>query len=114
MLGDGRSPGAVQFKPVYLVLWFDVEDYALPQTSDVVKRLATFLTQQGIRATFRVVGEKARMLEREGRRDVIEALDRPGRILRRWLCCRGRVTLMLGARNHLPLPAAIEFAKRSP
>ena len=69
--GGQSRPGRV-----YLVLWFDTEDYVLPQTNDVVKRLATFLTQQGIRASFRVVGEKARMLEREGRRDVIEALDR--------------------------------------
>lgn len=74
---------------VYLVLWFDVEDYVLPQTSDVVKRLATFLTQQGIRATFRVVGEKARMLEREGRRYVIEALDRH-EIGRRGRACPSR------------------------
>ena len=69
--GGPSGPGRV-----YMVLWFDTEDYVLPQTNDVAKRLATFLTQQGIRATFRLVGEKARMLERENRRDVIEALDR--------------------------------------
>ena len=72
----GAPSGQSNSGRVYLVLWFDVEDYVLPQTNDVIKRLAIYLTQQGVRATFRVVGEKARMLEREGRRDVIEALDR--------------------------------------
>ena len=59
---------------VYIFLWFDTEDYILPQSDDAAKRLAVFLTQQGIRATFKVVGEKARVLERRGRRDVIGAL----------------------------------------
>lgn len=60
---------------VYVFLWFDTEDYILPQSDDAAKRLAVFLTQQGLRATFKVVGEKARVLERRGRRDVIGALD---------------------------------------
>src|SRR5690349_3906285 len=34
------------------------------------------LTQRGIRATFKVVGEKARTLERRGRTDVIAALKK--------------------------------------
>ena len=59
---------------VYIVLWFDTEDYILPQSDDAAKRIAAFLTQQGIRATFKVVGEKARVLERRNRRDVIGAL----------------------------------------
>jgi peptidoglycan/xylan/chitin deacetylase (PgdA/CDA1 family) len=63
------SPGRV-----YVILWFDTEDYILPQSDDAAKRLAVFLTQQGIKATFKVVGEKARVLERRGRRDVIGAL----------------------------------------
>jgi hypothetical protein len=64
-----QSPGHV-----YVLLWFDTEDYILPQSDDAAKRLAAFLAQQGIRATFKVVGEKARTLERRGRRDVIGAL----------------------------------------
>jgi peptidoglycan/xylan/chitin deacetylase (PgdA/CDA1 family) len=63
------SPGKV-----YVLIWFDTEDYILPQSDDAAKRLAVFLTQQGIKATFKVVGEKARTLERRGRRDVIGAL----------------------------------------
>lgn len=61
---------------VYVLLWFDTEDYILPASDDAVLRLAEFLSREGIRATFKVVGEKARVLERRGRRDVIEALSR--------------------------------------
>ena len=62
--------------PVYVVLWFDTEDYILPQSDDAAKRIAEFLTRQGIQATFKVVGEKGRTLERRGRQDVIQALSR--------------------------------------
>lgn len=59
---------------VYILLWFDTEDYILPQSDDAAKRLAVFLTEQGIPATFKVVGEKARVLQRRQRQDVISAL----------------------------------------
>lgn len=59
-----------------VLLWFDTEDYLLPAADDAVLRLAEMLTARGIRATFKVVGEKARVLERRGRKDVIEALRR--------------------------------------
>ena len=62
--------------PVYVTLWFDTEDYILPQDDDATKRLAETLTRLGVRATFKIVGEKARALERRGRRDVIAALKR--------------------------------------
>ncbi len=62
--------------PVYVILWFDTEDYILPQDDDAAKRLAEMLTTLGVRATFKVVGEKARVLEARGRRDVIAALKR--------------------------------------
>ena len=63
-----------QLHPVYVVLWFDTEDYILPPSDDAAKRLAEFLTAEGVPATFKVVGEKARTLERRGRSDVIAAL----------------------------------------
>ena len=66
-----ESPGKV-----YVVLWFDTEDYILPESDDAAKRVAELLTRQGVRATFKVVGEKARTLERRGRGDVIAALVR--------------------------------------
>jgi hypothetical protein len=59
---------------VYILLWFDTDDYILPQSDDAAKRLAVFLTQQGIPATFEVVGETARTLQQRQRQDVISAL----------------------------------------
>src|SRR5260370_21428221 len=61
---------------VYVVLWFDTEDYILPASDDAALHVAEFLTQAGIKGTFKVVGEKARTLERRGRTDVIEALKK--------------------------------------
>ena len=58
------------------VLWFDTEDYILPASDDAALHIATFLTHENIRGTFKVVGEKARTLERRGRTDVIEALKK--------------------------------------
>jgi hypothetical protein len=62
--------------PVYVVLWFDTEDYIEPASDDAALRIATDLTAEGVQATFKVVGEKARVLESRGRRDVIEALSK--------------------------------------
>ena len=59
---------------IYVALWFDTEDYILPQDDEATKRLAEMLTRLGVRATFKIVGEKARVLERRGRVDVIAAL----------------------------------------
>src|SRR3954454_13177310 len=61
--------------PVYVVLWFDTEDYIEPAADDAALRIATDLTALGVRATFKVVGEKARILEQRGRTDVIRALS---------------------------------------
>src|ERR1051325_1447403 len=62
--------------PVYVVLWFDTEDYLEPAADDAALRIANDLTAEGVRATFKVVGEKARVLESRGRRDVIQALSK--------------------------------------
>src|SRR5438034_7144151 len=61
---------------VDVILWFDTEDYLLPASDDAAKRVADLLSARNIRATFKVVGEKARTLERRGRRDVIVALKK--------------------------------------
>ena len=61
---------------LYVILWFDTEDYLLPASDDAALHLADFLTHEEIRATFKVVGEKARTLERRKRDDVIAALKR--------------------------------------
>ncbi|MEK7766035.1 MAG: hypothetical protein AAB368_07330, partial [bacterium] len=61
---------------VRVILWFDTEDYLLRADDDAILRLATFLTREAIRGVFKMVGEKARVLLRRGRRDVIAALKR--------------------------------------
>lgn len=72
---DSGAAGS-QPAPVYVTLWFDTEDYILTESDDAAKRLAEILTRAGIKATFKVVGEKARVLEERGRRDVIAALNK--------------------------------------
>src|ERR1700743_438395 len=69
-------PRAFAAAPVNVILWFDTEDYLLPADDDAAKRLAEMLKTKGIRATFKVVGEKARVLEQRGRTDVIAALQK--------------------------------------
>ena len=59
---------------VRVILWFDTEDYMLPADDDAAKRIADLLTERHIRGTFKIVGEKARVLEKRGRQDVIDAL----------------------------------------
>jgi len=61
--------------PVYVMLWFDTEDYIQPVADDAALRIAEDLERLGVRATFKVVGEKARVLEKRGRYDVIRALS---------------------------------------
>ncbi len=80
-LGPGLGPVvlAADSKPVPIIdviLWFDTEDYLLPGSDDAAKRVAETLSERGIRGTFKLVGEKARTLERRSRRDVIAALKR--------------------------------------
>ncbi len=75
----GSSPavqGVEETPKVYVVLWFDTEDYILPASDDAALRVAEFLSKEDVRATFKVVGEKARTLERRGREDVINALKK--------------------------------------
>ncbi len=61
---------------VYVILWFDTEDYLLPADDDATLRISEFLTREGIRCTHKLVGEKVRVLEQRGRKDVIEALKK--------------------------------------
>jgi hypothetical protein len=70
------SLGIPATAPVYVILWFDTEDYMLPASDDAAKRVAELLTDRRVRATFKVVGEKARTLERRGRTDVLRALKK--------------------------------------
>jgi peptidoglycan/xylan/chitin deacetylase (PgdA/CDA1 family) len=58
---------------------FDTEDYITPESEhidDIPKWLAETMTEEGVTGTFFVIGEKARSLEKRGRRDVIAAMAR--------------------------------------
>ncbi len=59
---------------VYVTFWFDTEDFILPQADDAAMRLAEMFSERNVKATFKIVGEKARVLAERGRDDVILAL----------------------------------------
>ncbi len=61
---------------VYVIFWFDTEDFILPQADDAAMRLAEMFAQRNRQATFKIVGEKARVLEERGRDDVIASLSK--------------------------------------
>ena len=68
---------AAEARPaINVLLFFDTEDYLSPGDDDATLRLCQLLTAKNIRATFKIVGEKARVLEQRGRQDVISALKR--------------------------------------
>ncbi len=71
-----RVPAGEATPKVYVVLWFDTEDYILPASDNATLRLARWLIQQGIRAVFKIVGERALTFERRGRDDIIAALKK--------------------------------------
>ena len=59
---------------MYITLLFDVEDLVTSESDDVVKWLAKILTEEGVKGTFLVVAEKARLLGNRNRIDVLDAL----------------------------------------
>ena len=58
--------------PVYVVLWFDTEDYILPQSDDAAKRIAVFLG--GFRPLSRLSARKHARSSGADARNVISAL----------------------------------------
>ena len=58
------------------MLWFDTEDYIDPASDDAALRIANDLSSMRVQATFKIVGEKARVLEARHRTDVIAALSK--------------------------------------
>jgi len=70
------NPQSTSRPRMYVLLWFDTEDLLLEASDDAALRLATFCTREGVKANFKLVGEKVRLLVQRGRRDVIEALGK--------------------------------------
>jgi hypothetical protein len=60
---------------VYALFWFDVEDCTVMQSDDCNKHLAHILRRHDAVGTFKIVGQKARVLEQHVRYDVIDALQ---------------------------------------
>lgn len=72
-------PGRSAKPKTFVVVTFDTEDYVTPESEridDIPKWLAETMTEEGVTGTFFVIGEKARSLEKRGRRDVIAAMAR--------------------------------------
>lgn len=62
---------------MYAILKFDVEDVYYPpkyRIDDIPGWLARIMTEEGIRGTFCVTGEKARTMKERGREDVLTAM----------------------------------------
>src|SRR5436190_2108016 len=72
-----KSASALQ-RPLDVALFLDEEDTFSPPelgNDDTVKELATILSEEGLRATFLFVGERARLLKERRRQDVIDSLE---------------------------------------
>ena len=55
-IGCSTAPPPKPSSPtVYVVLWFDTEDYLSPNDDEAALHLANFLTAEGIKATFKIV-----------------------------------------------------------
>ncbi|MCL2099443.1 MAG: hypothetical protein FWH24_03275 [Oscillospiraceae bacterium] len=59
---------------IYAQLWFDTEDFITPESDDALYLLLVMLKEKNIPATIKLVAEKARMLERRSRYDIIGLL----------------------------------------
>jgi hypothetical protein len=60
---------------VYALFWFDVEDYITPASDLALGRVVETFDRHGLKATFKLVGEKVRGLQRRGHRDILEHLQ---------------------------------------
>ncbi len=45
-------------RPIKVFLWFDTEDYILPEADDALLRISEFLGNEDIKGSFKIVGEK--------------------------------------------------------
>ncbi len=61
-------------RTVYVIFQLDTEDFITPETDNVIVDLIKIFNRHGIKGSFAIVGEKARVLERRRRNDVIKAL----------------------------------------
>ena len=79
-LAAAQKPTGKKREPVRRLdtaLYFDVEDIFSPPelgNDDSIKELATILTEEGLRGNFLFIGDRALVLEKRGRKDVIASM----------------------------------------
>jgi len=61
-------------KNIKIMLWYDVEDFITPEADNALLALINMMDSLGIRGSFKIVGEKIRMLKERGRTDILEKL----------------------------------------
>lgn len=61
---------------VSVCFWFDVEDYITPESDDALKSLLEIFVRRGATGTWKLVGEKYRVLKQRNRVDVLDLLHR--------------------------------------
>lgn len=61
---------------VQVLFWFDVEDYITAESDIALGRLVDIFDRHQVKATFKMVGEKVRGLERRGHTDILTKLAR--------------------------------------
>ncbi len=59
---------------VYVLFWLDVEDYITPASDIALGRVIDTFDRHGLKATFKLVAEKVRGLQRRGHRDILARL----------------------------------------
>ena len=59
---------------VKVFFWFDVEDYITPESDVALGRLIDIFDRHGVKATFKMVAEKVRGLQRRGHYDIVHKL----------------------------------------
>lgn len=62
--------------PIYVYIWFDIEDYVTKESDDLPLVAFQILEKYGVPVTCKMVAEKVRRLEENGRADVISAIAR--------------------------------------
>ena len=62
--------------PIYVYVWFDIEDYVTKEADDLPLVAFKILDKYGVPVTCKIVAEKVRRLDENGRSDVISAIAR--------------------------------------
>jgi hypothetical protein len=60
---------------VYVLFWFDVEDYITPASDVALGYVIDAFDRHRLKATFKLVGEKVRGLQRRGHQDILARLQ---------------------------------------